>query len=190
MDAVYLKEVVTELRLLGEKFDHGLTDTEIQDIENCFQFRFPTDLRTFLQFALPTSKSWVNWRTHSIESIRKRFAWPSEGICFDVEHNNFWVESWGRRPTDLSESLIVAKQHIAEAPILIPLYSHRYIPGEPLEAGNPIFSVYQTDIIYYGYDLASYVTAEFSIAKPNWAKNAPRPIRFWNELIVGTGSSI
>ena len=46
-------------------------------------------------------------------------------------------------------------------PMLIPIYSHRFLPGAPSPAGSPVFSVYQTDVIYCGSDLAAYVAAEF-----------------------------
>jgi hypothetical protein len=69
---------------------------------------------------------------------------------------------------------------IAEAPKLIPIYSHRFIPEEPSEAGNPIFSVYQMDIIYYGFDLDDYLRHEFDLpGRKEWPAQV-RPIKFWD----------
>ncbi len=76
-------------------------------------------------------------------------------MAFDIENNGFWLEAWGPKPEVLSDQLRIAKEHYDQAPKLIPIFSHRYIPATPSEIGNPIFSVYQTDIIYYGYDLLS-----------------------------------
>ena len=54
---------------------------------------------------------------------------------------------------------------------------------EPVRAGNPVFSVYQTDIIYYGGDLLSYFACEFhGVAKWHTPPLDVRPIRFWSEL--------
>ena len=82
---------------------------------------------------------------------------------------------------------------VAKAPRLIPILSHRYMPDDPPLAGNPVFSVYQTDIIYYGYDLASYFESEFpggqegrpggGIYQPDVFRKQPRPIRFWDEIV-------
>ena len=67
-------------------------------------------------------------------------------------------------------------------PALIPIYAHRAIPNEPLEAGNPVFSVWQAvDTIVYGADLADYLRREFSRV-PGEADEG-RPIRFWTDLL-------
>jgi hypothetical protein len=72
---------------------------------------------------------------------------------------------------------------VARAPILIPVYSHRFIPAALSEAGNPVFSVYQTDIIHYGLDLPSYLHAEFDACNPYPVPSEPKEIRFWSELV-------
>jgi hypothetical protein len=53
------------------------------------------------------------------------------------------------------------------------------MPDEPRKAGNPVFSVHQTDIIHYGYDLLHYLHEEFKVAKWWTPPSDPRPIRFW-----------
>lgn len=65
---------------------------------------------------------------------------------------------------------------------------HRYLPAEPCEAGNPVLSVHQTDIIVYGHDLRAYLRNEMtdSIEQRDRAMaSAPahRPIRFWSEIV-------
>jgi hypothetical protein len=63
---------------------------------------------------------------------------------------------------------------------LIPIYGHRMMPDEPHLPGNPVFSVYQTDIIYYGYDLADYLRHEFHLpGREPWPERV-RAIRFWD----------
>lgn len=42
-----------------------------------------------------------------------------------------------------------------------PVYGHRYLPAGPVLAGHPVLSVHQTDVIYYGADLADYLSLEF-----------------------------
>ncbi len=101
-----------------------------------------------LETALPVSPSFVDWRAGDAANLRTRLAWPLESLCFDIEHNTFWLAEWGPRPADLAQAFARATQAVAVAPRLIPVFSHRYLPAEPNEAGNPVFSVYQTDIIY------------------------------------------
>src|SRR5436190_13969950 len=40
----------------------SLTDTEVTAVEAQFHFRFPPDLRAFLQTALPSGEKFPNWR--------------------------------------------------------------------------------------------------------------------------------
>lgn len=161
-----------------------LNESELSSIENEFGFIFPPDLRNLLQMPFPKGGSFINW--HSRSSIRKAMEWPWEGIAFDIENNNFWHKSWGEKPTALSEQLDVAKSFYDQYPKLIPIYSHRYMPATPVEAGNPVFSVYQTDIIYYGYDLASYLEVEFGFRKYDSlfsAEHTFKYIDFWSDMV-------
>jgi hypothetical protein len=45
--------LVAQMKHRGIEFDAGLTDAEVARIEGQFAFRFPPDLREFLQTALP-----------------------------------------------------------------------------------------------------------------------------------------
>ncbi len=86
----------------------------------------------------------------------------------------------------MEERIALAERHLRSCPTLIPIYSHRYIPEQPHTAGNPVFSVYQTDIIYYGSDLISYLVHEFGIVLPSeWM--SPRSsgtfVEFWSDMI-------
>jgi hypothetical protein len=179
----YLGSVVSALSARGIEFDAALTDKEVEGIEASYGLRFPPDLRRLLQHALPISKGFPNWRLGEPESLRKMLRWPVEGICFDIEHNAFWHEVWGPKPSEIPRALDVASRAVAAAPALVPVYLHRYIPAEPEEVGNPVFSVYQTDIVYYGHDLPSYLENEFRVQNPYPVPAQPRPIRFWAELV-------
>ena len=114
--------------------------------------------------------------------IQDQLAWPADGMCFDIEHNAFWLPAWGPKPDSLEEAAARARHAVRVAPFLIPICGHRYLPAEPCESGNPVFSVHQTDIIYYGLDLPSYLLAEFDAPNPFAVPDSPREIEFWSEL--------
>jgi hypothetical protein len=183
MDEVYLANLINELSQKGINFAPGLTDEEIAQVETTYNFRFPPDLKAFLQHTLPISKGFPNWREDSEQELRGRLDWPLDGILFDIEHNSFWMEDWGEKPSKLKDAFEIARKEVAKVPRLIPIFVHRFLPTEPFLAGNPVFSVYQTDIIYYGNDLASYFAAEFSVSCPTWAATEPRQIRFWSDFV-------
>ncbi len=71
-----------------------------------------------------------------------------------------------------------------KVPKLIPIYSHRYIPSSLNEIGNPVYSVHQTDIIYYGKDLWDYFNIEFGnkMHKDIAFNEIKTKIPFWSEL--------
>lgn len=184
MDPVCQSLIINTLRSRGVQMAPGLSENEILQIEQEYQLRFPPDLRGLLQTALPVSDPFPDWRGPQ-RKVCERLDWPLEGLCFDIEQNNHWRACWGERPTSLAAALEVARQQVANAPRLIPVYSHRYLVGEPCRAGNPVLSVYQTDIICYGYDLASYFQREFDIPMPQPGLPRPRPIPFWGYYLGG-----
>ena len=170
--------------------EEGLTDEEVEKAEATFGFRFPPDLRALLQYVLPVSSSgsdrpdFPDWRDGDEAQLRTVLDWPTHGMCFDIEHNTFWNEEWGSKPADLQAAFEVARREVAKAPVLIPVFGHRYLPDEPQLPGNPVFSVYQTDIIYYGANLVDYFHREFSKQQLHpLTYEDVRKIRFWTPLV-------
>ena len=172
------------LRANGVTLAGGLSKQEFEQAETLHDFRFPPDLRSFLSEVLPVGDSFPDWRNPDSDYIFDRLAWPFHGIAYDIQQNNFWFPDWGIRPADLAEAIERARTSVADAPKLIPIYGHRYISEEPHEAGNPVFSVYQTDIIYYGNDLRRYLRHEFRATNRDEAiLGEPRNIRFWTDFM-------
>lgn len=182
MDEGYIEEAVEHLKAKGIVLEEGLSEGEAHEIELRYAFRFPPDLLAFLRRTVPVSPRFPNWRIDRDDELRSVLSAPADGIAFDVEVNNFWMDEWGSRPRDTEEAISRARMMVAAAPTLVPVYGHRYIPCEPLEEGNPVFSVVQADIIYYGNDLADYLYEEFRVPRPPWARSAPRRIPLWSQL--------
>jgi hypothetical protein len=172
------KPLIQLLRDASLEFQPGLSDAEVVRIETRFNFRFPPDLRSFLQTNVPFWNS-PRWHTATDEEMQKWLEWPVEEVLIDVEHNQFWLPEWGERPEELPEALQVASTKIQQAPKLIPILGNRYMPSLPNEAGNPVFSIHQTDIIYYGYDLEDYLRHEFNLPRSKWPVKV-KPIEFWD----------
>ena len=180
MDIEFYKRKLEEAGLV---FESGLSEDEAGKAESFYDFMFPPDLKEFLMFALPVSHGFSNWRDLGNPEIKEAFDWIYEGINFDIEHNAFWLDDWGNKPTDLRAAFSIAKKKIDAAPKLIPIYAHRYIPASPHERDNPVFSVYQTDIIYYGRNLWNYFENEFRyyFQTPFRPTNEPyKQIEFWS----------
>jgi len=170
----------------GIEIAPGLTDAQLERAEAVIGAKFPPDLRAFLSEGLPVGDRFPDWREPNSKAIRDQLDWPFEGIAFDIQHNAFWFRSWGVQPADPAKALEIARTRVAEAPRLIPISGHRYIPAEPALAGSPVLSVYQTDIIYYGLDLATYLRCELDgLPYEDAVRGKPRNIRFWSELVNG-----
>jgi hypothetical protein len=168
---------------LPVEFDPGLTDAEVERAQQRFEFQFPPDLRDFLQTALPRGPLFPDWRAGDDARLRDWLDRPRQGILFDVEENDFWHPDWNARPCMIEDALSVASEAVKAAPRMIPIFAHRMIPAEPHEPDNPVYSIHQTDIIYYGFDLADYLRHEFNLPdRAAWPEEI-RPIRFWSYFV-------
>jgi hypothetical protein len=191
----------------------GLTAFELERAQEEAGAAFPPDLAEFLMDCLPVGSTnprrppdlrpvFPDWRNNAAEAMSR---WRDEllgGAVFDVEHG-LWVEEWGVRPNDPQEVRARVAEVLDNAPPLIPIFAHRAIPNEPLEAGNPVFSVKQFDIIVYGNDLEQYLHNEFArpplhdetgrllvdeegrlLHDQAWrGEGSPREIRFWTRAM-------
>jgi hypothetical protein len=163
----------------------GLTDAECTQLDRANGLRFPPDLRSFLQAMLPVrGQQFPNWREDAEGELARGTDEVRHGLRFDVEFNNQWPPSWGERPTDLTAALARVDAVLAQAPRLLRVVGHRFLPALPCTSGNPVFSIVQMDIIPYGADLADYFHREFGVPRPDWAADTPRSIPFWTDLIT------
>ncbi|MCR5793041.1 MAG: SMI1/KNR4 family protein [Lachnospiraceae bacterium] len=168
------------------KCQKGLSDTEIKNIEDLYQIRFPAEYKTMLKQVLPVGKGFYNWRDLSEDNIRyikEMISQPFKDI-YDNASELDWNDNWGEEPQnkELKESIV--REKLKEAPKLIPLYIHRYMPMMEGK-GIPVISVSGTDIIYYGKNLNNYLRNEFhSTCHDTMDYSEIREIPFWSEVIM------
>ncbi|MFH8285189.1 hypothetical protein [Streptomyces antibioticus] len=161
-----------------------MTERELDQVEERWGFRFAPEHRTLLGAGLPTGSSrWPDWRDGEREDLAERLAWPVHGVLFDVEHNGFWHSDWEPRPTVTQDALEVARTYLTKVPVMVPIYSHRYLLADPDRTGTPVLSMYRTDIIYYGSDLVDYFHHEFGRAVPTPEDHQYAPIPFWSYFL-------
>jgi hypothetical protein len=163
----------------GTRWLDGLREQEIVSIEQYYQVRFPPDYRLFLQVLHSidqlqvgakyadggamihlTTASFYHWQRDT-EAIQAAYAWLVEGIFFDVQQNNLWLPSWGVKPPTSEMQEVRVRALVNAAPKLVPILGHRYLLAEPCEVGNPVLSIYQSDIIVYSPTLYDYFLIEF-----------------------------
>lgn len=162
----------------------GYSSDEIEDAQTRWGLKFPPDLIDLLKERrqLIGGVGEFDWTTSDPKIIADRIEWPFESFCFDVEHNVAWWPDWGARPATAAERRNCLRKIFDDAPKLIPLHSHRYLPEKPSESGNPVFSIYQTDVIHYGANLDDWLVRE-----RGGYESRPWPtikfIRFWSRAV-------
>jgi hypothetical protein len=168
----------------------GYSQSELEDIQDRWKLRFPPDLLELMQEQRPLRAGGFDWITTSAEEIKRVIYWPFEGLLFDIKENDLWWPEWGERPISEADQAARLSEILAKAPKLIPLYGHRYLPETPKERGNPVFSVYQSDVIYYGADLADWIDHEdggWKVGQGIDPMKPPKEIPFWSEVVRRNG---
>jgi len=120
---------------------------------------------------LPVHPDFPDWRNITAKELDDERRWVFEGIWGDIDGYDYfamndkqerelvpwqcrtWYEGWGSAPRDRNTAYAIVRA--------------RFMPDTPAEAGNPVFSVMQTDIIHYGNDLADYLHNEFGVPRPD-----------------------
>jgi hypothetical protein len=165
----------------------GLSDRELAAVEDAAGVALPSELRLMLGLAVPVGpRGWRDWHADPARQLATWREYVTDGLVFDVQHS-FWDDSWGPRPATVTKSEQVVRQLAATVPRLFPIFGHRamvidFLPGFESADGNPVFSVHQTDVIYYGNDLAGWFNIEFGVPRPTWAASQPRRVPFWSAL--------
>jgi hypothetical protein len=158
------ESLMTELKGKGVVFDRAMNLEELNIVAQFYNISFPFEIQKLFSLGLPVSRGFYNWRDMSSENvkhIKNALEAPIDGLQFDLEENGFWCEQWGIKPSNIEDARNILLQHYNNAPKLVPLYSHRYMPFIPDLTRVPVFSIMQSDIIYYGTDLVSYLEIEF-----------------------------
>ncbi len=173
------------LKIKGVEFEKGLTLDELKQIEMIYQIKFPNSLREFLMISLPVSKGFYKWRDiqdDNVRFIKKVINKPLSDI-HDMVGEVCWCDDWGKEPKDektISEEVIA---RLKEAPKLVPIYAHRYIPMV-LDENPPVISIHDIDIIYYGENLEDYFNIEFGKKTQDAIQfQNITPVPFWSDIM-------
>lgn len=163
----------------------GMTAAQIASVEAQLGFRLPEDFAYLLQNIRDEGGVFFPWLKFDRKNYDEMMEFVWGGIEFDIDANDLWLYRWGERPRDLAEAFAIARRDFATWPKLVPVYGHRFLAVEPCVLGNPVFSIVQTDIVYYGSDLAHYLVNEFLDHDWEAHTQGARHIEIWSDLIDG-----
>ncbi|MCL2083610.1 MAG: hypothetical protein FWH04_10345 [Oscillospiraceae bacterium] len=186
------KKIISSLKTKGVSFTQGMSLEEIGKIEGFYSITFPDELKHFYSIELPTSNGFYNWRDTSdsnVALIRGVINRPIEGLQEELKDNfqdndSFWCDKWGEKPNEIKKANEIMLKHYNNAPKLIPVCLHRYIPFVDGIKSTPVFSIMGTDVIYYGENLISYLEMEFDLRKrSDLIQDNCKYIDFWSDLL-------
>ncbi len=197
-------EIIEILKDHGVHFAPGLTAEEIEKIEKFYDITFPQALRDFYACGLPVSTDepvgifsrddwfpiWNDFSDENAAAIRRRMEYPVQSVLWDVE-NGYWRKSWGDRPKKMEDREAQCRAVFANAPKLIPVHAHRYIPQMDGVDDPPVISVRGLDAIWYGADFTDYLYREFLRDIPRDPAKPSVTVPVWSDIIeVGSGNFI
>ncbi|WP_370332826.1 hypothetical protein [Mycolicibacterium hippocampi] len=175
-------EAARRLRVLGSvDIAPGLSAAEITQVQAEFDFEFADDHRAFLSAGLPVGESWPDWRSGPRRTLGAVLQLPVDGVLFDVEWNDFWHHTWGRRPARMKDALRTARYRLARAPRMLPVFGHRFLPAGRGTSGHPVLSIYRTEILCCGDDLVHYIDNAFGPG-PHRPGTVHPTVEFWSDL--------
>jgi hypothetical protein len=191
-----------------------MSDIEIHAAEKRFGLTFPPDYRLLLatlhtpdppmvgarwsgRGLLPSTESdhllpaesrqFPDW-TGDASPIDESIAWPLEGLVWSIEHDESWCPGWGARPRGRRQREALVRELAVVGPQLVPVYGHRYLVGPRERVGNPVLSIWGSDVIVYGSSLRSYLPLELGLERPPTGSvdsGGLGRIPFWQDVING-----
>jgi hypothetical protein len=165
----------------GEPNDVSHIVTKVEDYLGC---HLPEDV-VWLASNITDPDGYILQWTRGVGAIKEFESWVYRGISADVEAG-FWPRAWGTKPNDASQRLAELEQLWPFWPKLLPLTGHRALPLDPPKIGNPIFSIMQTDITYYGYTLADWFELDHADPHRDYSllhqKEPKRRIAAWSDF--------
>ena len=173
------KTIICYMRRAGVEFAPGLSEDEILQIETTYGVRFPASLREFYQTALPVFCAhnvfprWNDFSAKNIAAIRERMAAPYQWLRRDVERG-FCPPAWEGKDID---------RLFGEAPKLIPVYAHRYMPAID-HPDPPVISTVGRDTIVYGRNLRDYLERDFTQNDPVADRKDIPFVPVWSDVIA------
>jgi hypothetical protein len=164
----------------------GLTEDQIDSVENKYAVKFTPEHRAFLRVLHTTGRKekiqankvvdgkevtvieehsyFYNWLTDDA-LIEAYLEWPFQTILRDVlGEKKVWLNSWGKKPDSEKEKKAVFAKWYEDAPLLLPLRAHTFLVSDITLEKRPALSVWGADVIIAGWSLQAYLISEFSVA--------------------------
>ncbi|MFJ4686070.1 hypothetical protein ACIQNG_07040 [Streptomyces sp. NPDC091377] len=173
----------------------GLSDAELRRVESTYGFEFSADHRAFLAEGLPVSspprrgsaweRPWPDWRHGDPEDLRYRLEWPVREVLREVELGGWHTGAFGARPRGARAAVDTARRKLAQAPVMVPLHGHRFLPAGAGSYGHPVLSMWGTGIRCHSEHLVDFVDRELGGLADDGGPWDPEPsVAVWTDFVV------
>ncbi|MGM9642830.1 MAG: hypothetical protein ACI3XI_06435 [Eubacteriales bacterium] len=184
-----LYSIIQALRQVGHVVLPGITDPDKELVKKTYDIVFPRELKNLYELGIPCTfncsygfPDWTDFGELNTSEIKRRIDAPLYDLKCSVK-DGFWIDTWGERPDEEDKALEVFDELSKQAPKLIPIYSHRYLPIIDGVDDPPVISVAGSDIIYYGCNLSDYINREFFGKRGAISIPSNNRIPFWSDII-------
>lgn len=189
-----INTLLYSMRAQGTEVILLISDELLDAAEARFGITFPKCLREFYKWGMPVNELYPNWISEDedeINRIRRMLEFPMVSMLSAVEDIGFWKASWGERPEDEEEAMVIAREKLAELMVKnppIPIMGHNYlISGENLEEdakAYPVLSIFGDDIIYQADSFLSFLERRFMLAElPEVTEEMVDKAAAWKEYV-------
>jgi len=152
---------------MGRPIQPGLSDAEVAQVEEKYDFIFTPELREFLQVGIPAE--WHNWRKLlavekglAEDTVSQQWMWHATPENEGDVPEELWtfLRSTKEDPT-LDDVIALARKHKP-----IPVFKHRMMVAVPHQPGLPVLSLHQfTDNIIYGRNFWEWLENDKMVEK-------------------------
>ncbi|MEV7288048.1 hypothetical protein AB0O01_26350 [Streptomyces sp. NPDC093252] len=172
----------------------GLSEAELARIERTYGFVFAADHRAFLAEGLPVAsppkrgaaweQPWPDWRHGDPEDLRYRLEWPVREVLREVELGGWHQRAFGARPRGARAAVDMARRKLAEAPAMVPVYGHRFLPAGGGSYGHPVLSMWGTAIRCHSDHLVDYIEREFAGLDDGGPWDQETTVEVWSDFVI------
>jgi len=147
----------------GALITPGMSECELQAVEERYGFTFAPQHRLMLSVALPLDaiperprSLWPNWRQPD-NQLDDHVGWPVDGLLGAVRREHLWLDEWPPVPSSTIDAVALAEEFLASAPRLVPVRGFVYLPGAEWAVREPLVSVHEDDVYVFDDDLLTWL---------------------------------
>ncbi len=170
----------------------GLSESELQAVEDRYGFTFAREHRLMLSIALPLDAVpesprpvWPNWRQPD-QYLDQQVAWPVQGVLGAVARGSLWLDDWPPKPSSTKDAVDIARIMLERAPRLVPVHAYMYLPDGDWAVRGPLVSVYESDVFIFNEELLDWLERRCRCSEHDSRGEPVTSLPLWSAIMQRT----